>query len=76
MVFICREFIPQLNQFAQFGWQASQLVAGQVQGPQIDQEPDVTGQTQQIVIVEIQRGQMLKLPQGWADVTHVACRER
>lgn len=59
--FLCF-FLPQMNQFAQFGRQTSQLVVGQIQRTQINQLPDVAGQPQQIVVVQIQCGEMIELP--------------
>lgn len=65
---------PQLDQVADLGGQAAQLVAGQVQHAQALQLPDVVGQPQQIVVVHVQRGQVAELPQRRAQVAHIAWR--
>lgn len=42
---------PQLNQFTEFGRQASQFVVGQIECPQIDEKPDVGWQACQTVVI-------------------------
>lgn len=61
-----------MDQVADLGGQAAQLVAGQIEHAQALQLADVVGQPQQIVVVDVQRGQVRELPQRRAQVAHIA----
>lgn len=59
-----------MYELAQFGRQATQLVAGQVQRTQTGQLTDLVRQPHQTIVVQVERRQMFELPQRGAEVAH------
>lgn len=61
-----------MDQFAYLAGQTPQLVAGDVQGAQVDELADLWRQPHQLVVAQIHLREVLELPQAGAQIPHVS----